>query len=511
MKPRKQKSDRLSHDSGGDSTPFGPGGSASDGSGGTTGRFLVLFREGAADDGVKMLRDKANVRTLRASTSEGAEDAQAIRFEHLDVAVVRGDVEQYNALAAVADEDSPILAVEPERIVYALDATESDVGAPVETAPEAGTGSRREGLGLPDELLRDITRPPSEISPPAPVPPAAPDWAPARAALSMDYLLGYRDALVSLIDGIRGGRGASGELLLEREIPAAAINESQATWGLQVTKVIGSRYTGKGIRVAVLDTGFDLQGAPHPDFLGRAVKRMSFVPNEAPFDGHGHGTHCIGTALGRRQPTVLPRYGVAYNGLIHAGKVLSNMGSGTDAWILAGINWAIENRCRIVSMSLGARAQPGQPYSQVYEAVAKKALQKGTLIIAAAGNDSNRAAGMYAPVSHPANCPSIMAVGALDANLKVANFSNRGINPQGGRVDIAAPGVNVYSSWPMPTRYRRLNGTSMATPHVAGIAALWAERFPNVAAAGLYQLLVSNAQPLPISSADVGAGLVQAP
>src|SRR5215210_8687205 len=101
-------------------------------------------------------------------------------------------------------------------------------------------------------------------------------------------------------------------------------------------------------------------------------------------------------------------------------------------------------------MSLGARVLPGQPFSQVFEQAARRALARGTLIIAAAGNESQRPA-IIAPVGHPANCPSIMAVGALDERLAVANFSCGGTDPQGGQVDIAGPGVDIYSSWPLPT------------------------------------------------------------
>jgi subtilisin family serine protease len=104
-----------------------------------------------------------------------------------------------------------------------------------------------------------------------------------------------------------------------------------------------------------------------------------------------------------------------------------------------------------------------------------------------------------------------MAVAALDSGLQVTFFSNRGINPNGGNVDIAGPGLDVYSSWPMPTRYRRLAGTSMATPHVSGIAALLAEANPAATAPQIWRSLVASARRLPLSSADVGAGLVQAP
>jgi subtilisin len=146
----------------------------------------------------------------------------------------------------------------------------------------------------------------------------------------------------------------------------------------------------------------------------------------------------------------------------------------------------------------------------VFDQVGRRALRAGTLIVAAAGNDSNRP-GLINPVSHPANCPSIMAVAAIDQQLRVARFSNAGLNAQGGQVDIAAPGVAVHSAWPRPVLYNRINGTSMATPHVAGIAAQLAEANPTARGAALWALLVQAARRLPLLARDVGAGLVQAP
>ena len=163
-------------------------------------------------------------------------------------------------------------------------------------------------------------------------------------------------------------------------------------------------------------------------------------------------------------------------------------------------------------MSLGAPTRPGQTFSAVFETAAGRAMKAGTLIIAAAGNDSRRSQGMPpAPVSHPANCPSIMAVAAIDDQLKVASFSNAGVNPSGGQIDIAGPGVRVRSSWPKPTLYNTISGTSMATPHVAGVAALLAEANPKASAAELWALLIRTARRLPLPASDVGAGFVQAP
>nr|MBX2865980.1 S8 family serine peptidase [Leptolyngbyaceae cyanobacterium MAG.088] len=221
------------------------------------------------------------------------------------------------------------------------------------------------------------------------------------------------------------------------------------------------------------------------------------------------------------------RYGVAYNAEIFAGKVLSDRGSGADGGIIQGIEWALENGCAVISMSLGATVQPGEPFSQIYETVAQRALAQGTLIIAAAGNSSSDRFGKRLnppnPVGRPANSPSIMAVAAIDSELQIASFSDGSINPDGGQVDIAGPGVAVYSTWtlnPLPTwpweppnppaRYNTISGTSMATPHVAGIAALYAEA-TGKRGLELWALLMRDAQRLSLSSADAGAGLVQAP
>lgn len=292
------------------------------------------------------------------------------------------------------------------------------------------------------------------------------------------------------------------------ERPAVvAEDETLLTWGIQATRVAASSYTGKGVRLAVLDTGLDLT---HPDFSGRSIVSLSFVEGEEVQDGNGHGTHCAGIAGGPAKPTVPPRYGVAGDAELYIGKVLSNQGGGADGGVLEGINWAIENECRIVSMSLGSPLQEGQSYSRVFEEVAKRALHAGTVIIAAAGNDSERP-GYIAPVSHPANCPSIVAVGALDSSLQIAPFSSGGLVPDGGQVDVAAPGVAVLSAWPEPKRYNTISGTSMATPFVSGIAALHAQAEPDARGRVLLSLILQSTRRLELPSRDAGAGLIQAP
>ena len=414
----------------------------------TTGRYLVLFREGAVDEGIQMLSESASI------SFSGGEDS-AIVLDTLGVAVVDAAPAQMRSLRVAGDDSSPILAIEPEMVVYALE------------EPELGNLN----------LLRSLST--IEVTP--------------------DYLKGYRDAVNQLVGNLLPSE--------QGQLNRAAVDESVDTWGLQATKVVNSCYSGQGIKIAVLDTGFDFN---HPDFIGRTIQSKSFISGEEVQDGHGHGTHCIGTALGALKPNQLPRYGIAYNAEIYAGKVLSNQGSGADGGILQGIEWAIANGCQVISMSLGSPTQVGTPYSRIYEAVAQRALSRGTLIVAAAGNESRRHQGIIKPVGRPANCPSIMAVAALDSQLQIARFSNRGINPDGGQIDIAGPGVAVRSSWPMPTQYRTISGTSMATPHVAGIAALHAQA-TGLKGQELWNLLIRTARRLPLPSEDVGAGIVQAP
>lgn len=318
----------------------------------------------------------------------------------------------------------------------------------------------------------------------------------ALDGLTEDYLRGFRDAAAFLHDRAADSAQPPG--------PPPIPDTPELTWGLQATAVADSTATGRGVTVAVLDTGLDRE---HPDFAGRDIEARWFVDGETAQDGHGHGTHCVGTACGPLAPPEGPRYGVAHEARILVGKVLSDAGSGTDAEILAGMSWAIANGARVISMSLGADVDEVSP---AYETVGRRALDAGTLIVAAAGNNASRGTGDPGFVGIPANSPSIMAVGALDAGLAIADFSARSSGVEGGQVDIAGPGVAVYSSWPMPERYHTISGTSMATPHVAGIAALWSQR-TGATGAALWAELVRAARRLPLPSEDVGAGLAQAP
>jgi subtilisin family serine protease len=331
-----------------------------------------------------------------------------------------------------------------------------------------------------------------------------------------EYVRGYQDGVTDLSGRLLGSTRAD---LAGAEVAQVFQDTPQFTWGLQASGVSSSPFTGEGIKVAVLDTGFTFN---HPDFVGRNITAQSFVPGAATADdGHGHGTHCIGTSCGPKTPASgVRRYGCAYEADIFVGKVLSDQGSGADTGILAGINWAVANRTEVISMSLGADVPQ---VSQAYQQVGRRALNRGCLIVAAAGNNANRdqpslpSQQRFGFVGIPANSPSIMAVAALDNQLNIAFFSARSLSGvRGGKVDIAGPGVGVFSSWNQPRpeqgnqMYRSISGTSMATPHVSGIAALWCQARARKAR-DLWTTLTQRAQRLQLASVDVGSGLVQAP
>ncbi|SHN26132.1 Subtilase family protein [Cyclobacterium lianum] len=290
--------------------------------------------------------------------------------------------------------------------------------------------------------------------------------------------------------------------------PPVFENTVEAYWGLHALNALSTSYTGKGVKLAVLDTGMYLA---HPDYAAREVVSKSFIQGETVDDAHGHGTHCAGIAVGGVRGDNGRRYGTASDAGLYVGKVLSNEGVGSDSSILAGMEWAVEQGCRVISMSLGASVEENTAYSNIYNELAGTAMDMGTLIIGAAGNDSRRSQGIVRPVNHPANCPNILAVAALDRRSAVADFSCGGLNPDGGLVDIAGPGVEVFSSWKLPQEYAIISGTSMATPFVAGVAAQLLEAFPEATAREIWDKLVAQARALSLPTRDAGAGLVQSP
>src|SRR5688572_10190602 len=396
-----------------------------------TGRYIITFKEGAREEATK-----------------------ALKVQGLRVADARDYTDQAVSLADVGDADALVF---PE------------IGAAV----IGGAAFRHRGLSVQAEIAED-----------SPVETIEPEYFAFADAAQDLYLRGFRRAAQAIEEDLR----SADEIERETEFETAALG---ATWGLIACKVPPSTRSGLAIKVAVLDTGLDLG---HPDFAGRVIVSQSFVGQPVQ-DLNGHGTHVAGTAAGTQAPAgTTPRYGIAHKAPIFVGKVLSNSGGGTTASVLAGMNWAIANRCPVISMSLGAQS----PVQAAYTAAGSAALGRGLLIIAAAGN-ANSSTGA------PANSPTIMSVASIDNTFLRSAFSNF------GKVEIAAPGRDVFSSVPRPTRYGIKTGTSMATPHVSGCAALWAQTSGTLRGMALWRKLQATVRPLAEPPSRVGKGLVQAP
>ncbi|MBS0207792.1 MAG: S8 family peptidase [Planctomycetes bacterium] len=212
---------------------------------------------------------------------------------------------------------------------------------------------------------------------------------------------------------------------------------------------------GQNVRVAVLDTGID---ATHPDLAAAIDATADFTGSPVGAnDRQGHGTHTAGTIAARRNGRGV--VGVAPECRLLVGKVLGDDGSGSDQSVAAGIDWAVAQGADIVSMSLGSP----QPSPAIYAAI-RRACDAGKFVVCAAGNDGAQADADT--INYPGRWKETVAVAAVDSQGHVAEFSSRG--PE---IDIAAPGVNILSTF-LNSGYARLSGTSMATPFVAGVVAL---------------------------------------
>lgn len=295
--------------------------------------------------------------------------------------------------------------------------------------------------------------------------------------------------------------------------PLPQKSKVEMEWGLKAIGLENTLYTGKGVNICILDTGLETS---HPDFSSREIEGKSFIDGEDwNRDPNGHGTHCAGVATGNIRSDTGKRYGIAAGSNLKIAKVLSDSGRGTTSSVIDAIDWAITKKFRILSLSLASPVGLNDQPSVLFETIGERALENNCLIIAAAGNDSNRPQ-IPQPVSMPANSKSIMAVAAVDIQMKVARFSNAGLNPStGGNINVCAPGVDIVSAYPKNSKnksyfYYAMSGTSMATPHVSGLAALYMEQFPEKSAKEIWELIESKARPIEgIKYRDIGNGLIQ--
>ncbi|TDE10937.1 S8 family peptidase [Jiangella asiatica] len=264
-------------------------------------------------------------------------------------------------------------------------------------------------------------------------------------------------------------------------------------------------YDGDGVTAAVLDSGVD---DTHPDLAGQVQAAANFTEEADTVDRNGHGTHVASTIAGTGAASDGARRGVAPGAKLLSGKVLDASGGGFVSWAIAGMEWAVGQGADIVNMSLGLG--PGHIEAPLLTgAVERLSAEHDVLFVIAAGNNSCTAC-----VGSPGDAPSALTVGAVDRDDTLADFSSRGPVFRGydAKPDVTAPGVGISAAQATAVGddpYVALSGTSMASPHVAGAAALLAQARPELTGQELKAALMSTAVPTDeFSVFDQGSGRI---
>ncbi|MFD8235176.1 S8 family peptidase [Streptomyces sp. NPDC059696] len=254
-------------------------------------------------------------------------------------------------------------------------------------------------------------------------------------------------------------------------------------------------YDGKGVKVAVLDTGID---TTHPDLASAVTAAKDFSGTGSTDDKAGHGTHVAATVAGSGAHSGGRYKGVAPGAKILNAKVLNDDGEGTDSSVITGLEWAAAQGAKVANLSLGQVDTPGEdPVEAAVNALSKST---GMLTVAAAGNEGPDAG----TVGSPGAAESALTVGGVDGEDRLAEFSSTGPTADSAlKPDLTAPGVDIVSAKaahghmgdPAADGYVSMSGTSMATPHAAGAAAIIAQRHPDWTGARIKQALTASTTP----------------
>ena len=292
------------------------------------------------------------------------------------------------------------------------------------------------------------------------------------------------------------------------DLPVRALLDKAVPF-LHVPSVWFEGHTGKGVRIAIVDTGID---ANHPDLVGRVVASTDLT-GEGPNDAHGHGTHVAGIAAGSGAASGGKYRGVAPEASLYSAKVLGVSGGGLTSQVIAGLEWAAEQGVHVINLSLGSAGNSDG--TDALSVACDTIMARGIVICVAAGNE-----GPYNyTIGSPAAATQVITVGACSLEPQVADFSSRGPTKDGRvKPDILLPGVNITSCRAAGTRmgaaldthYTCASGTSMATPLATGVAALLIESLPELRPAEIKERLKRAALDLKLSPYEQGAGLADA-
>ncbi|AVH56837.1 MULTISPECIES: S8 family peptidase [Streptomyces] len=332
-------------------------------------------------------------------------------------------------------------------------------------------------------------------------------------SLNADALLTPRQDAAELWSAVtEGGSTASGIAHVWLDgVRKASLDKSVPQIG--TPKAWAAGYDGKGVKIAVLDTGVD---ATHPDLKDQVVAAKNFSTSADATDKFGHGTHVASIAAGTGAKSNGTFKGVAPGAKLLNGKVLSDDGYGDDSSILAGMEWAAEQGADVVNLSLGGGDTPAT--DPLEAEVNKLSEEKGILFAVAAGNDGDFG---EQTVGSPGSAADALTVGAVDDKDQLASFSSRGPGLDGAiKPDVTAPGVDITAAaapgsliekevGQKPPGYLTISGTSMATPHVAGAAAILKQQHPDWTFAELKGALTGSAKGGAYTPFQQGSGRIQ--
>lgn len=317
-------------------------------------------------------------------------------------------------------------------------------------------------------------------------------------------------AVWSALTGDRAARGATAPGIATvwlDGVRAASLDKSTRQIGADQAWNAG--YDGTGVKIAVLDTGVD---AAHPDLAGQIAAEQNFSTAADAKDRHGHGTHVASIAAGTGAKSGGAFKGVAPGAKVLSGKVLDDEGYGDDSGVLAGMEWAVAQGAQVVNLSLGFPDGPGD--DPLEAAVNQLSADRGVLFAVAAGNSGAAGPGS---IASPGSAEAALTVGAVNDDDAIAEFSGIGPRAGGGALkpDVTAPGVDITAAAAEgrggggePDGYLTLSGTSMASPHAAGAAALLKQQHPQWTGTELKGVLAGSAKPNRAGAYVQGSGRI---